>query len=195
MTDSGWFPDKAPNAPQISKDIRRGNAHLDKQCQVCGTSPCNCCKRCKNLKTGCTCKVSDQFLQGTIGEARFCPTIFSILREKKGIDWIHDNLEEFDKFCKNDANKQVLIDLYRDDNLEELDVLLQGWTFVKKPDVLLKQDQDWTFVDLQFKQKKVKKQKSVKKSKKIVKSIKVKSRTPKKTRSKKLTRRTPKKSH
>lgn len=182
MTDSGWFSDKALNALQISKDIQRGNAHLDKQCQVCGTSPCNCCKRCKNLKTGCTCKVSDQFLQDTIGETRFCPTMFSILREKKGIDWIRDNLENFDNFCKTPANRQVLIDLYRDDNLKELDVLL-------------KQDQDWTFVDFPFKPKKVKKQKSVKKSKKIVKSIKVKSRTPKKTRSKKSTRRTPKKSH
>ena len=193
MTDSGWFSDKAPNALQISKDIQRRNAHrderlrwLDKQCQVCGTSPCNCCKRCKNLKTGCTCKVSDQFLQDTIDKASFCPTIFSILREKKGIDWIHwirDNLENFDKFCKNDANKQVLIDLYRDDNLEELDFLLKGWTLVKKPDVLF--EKDWTFDDFLFKPKKVKKvkkQKSVKKSKKIVKSIKVKSRTPKKSR-------------
>ena len=183
MTDSGRFSDKAPNALQISKDIQRRNAHrderlrwLDKQCQVCGTSPCNCCKRCKNLKTECTCKVNDQFLQDIIGEARFCPTMFSLLREKKGKNWIHwirDNLENFDKFCKNDANKQVLIDLYRDDNLEELDFLLE---------------QDWTFVvqdDQQFtpkKVKKVKKQKSVKKSTKIVKSIKVKSRTPKKSR-------------
>ena len=38
----------------------------EKQCQVCGTSPCNCCKRCKNLKTLCICKVSDQFLQNII---------------------------------------------------------------------------------------------------------------------------------